>query len=61
MKLILTLLALSCALFLMGAFAQVAAMLASQGSTWADTVGFTGIGLASVGFVVASIGIWRSA
>jgi hypothetical protein len=42
------------------AFAQFAALLASMGSPLADPIGFTGLGIAALGFTGTSIYIWRT-
>jgi hypothetical protein len=61
MRLVFTLLALGGSLQLMAGFAMVAATLQQSGSTSADAVGFTGIGLSAAIFVIANVFIWRAA
>lgn len=42
-------------------FCFVAAFLASSGSAWADTVGYSGLAISALGAVASSIYIWRTA
>jgi hypothetical protein len=59
MKAVFILLAAAVSLQIAAAFAKVAAVLQQGGSAWADTVGFGGIAVATIAFVVSSVFIWR--
>lgn len=59
MKIVITLVMLCLSLNIAAAFAQVAAELQRSGSGWADTVGFIGIGIAFVAWIVSSVWLCR--
>jgi hypothetical protein len=59
MKILVVLLLLALSLNIVAGFAQVAAALQRSGSAWADTVGFTGIGIAAVVWIASSVFVCR--
>lgn len=61
MKAVFILLALAGSCFLFSGFAQVAAFTAPTNPTFADTIGFSGVGVATIAFLVASVCILRAA